>query len=41
MSMFPNYFRSQEVLSNALGSAMKRVPVNGTVSDISHALTTG
>ena len=33
--------RSQEVLSHALGSAMKRVAVNGTVSDISHALTTG
>ncbi len=34
--------RSQEVLSSALGgAAMKRVAVNGTVSDISHALTTG
>jgi hypothetical protein len=38
---FRSLSRSQEVLSSALGGAMKRVAVNGTVSDISHALSTG
>ena len=35
---FKSLSRSQEVISSSLGGAMKRVAVNGAVSDISHAL---